>query len=163
MGKSKKLNGQMATEMDSSKQLLSHPRHMLKKKKPIIWESWEQSKNPTTKDLLWGGKKLGGEPMSKPTTEEMLECLQCLIENTPCLENGCVNPPHATWTFDTCEDICQAIRALIEASDKGPEVDRAWVYELGALIVDSQSPFGPPFQKAIELLRETGVTVKDDK
>lgn len=94
----------------------------------------------------------------KVTTDEMLEELDYL--------EGASHLPHSERT--------DAIRALIESSDKGPKVDEAAVVKKYADILSPETTIGLHGEKAIDhlwwreqiirdLLREAGVRVKEEK
>lgn len=82
--------------------------------------------------------------MSKPTKEEMLEHLNDFMD--------CVHPFRLGGH---CLE-CQAIRSLIENSDKGPAVTRGFV-------INSARAMGAAPDALAMVLEEAGVKIKEGK
>jgi hypothetical protein len=99
--------------------------------------------------------------MTKPTTEEMGELI-CEIEKEHQIINEILGKGQTIENIHRkrVRDICQAVRRLIESSDKGPEVDEEFVEKWAEKFDDLPSSYfcsAEPRKSIVTMLREAGV------
>jgi len=89
------------------------------------------------------------KPMTEPTKEEMLDWFDGYGKDE--YRPRC---PMRSGPYN--EEMRQAIRRLILASDKGPEVDEKWIEQKIKYIAEH-----PSYHRLEVVLREAGVWVKE--
>ena len=102
--------------------------------------------------------------MSKLTTEEMLDMLEAFHQQW----QGTDTHPEK-WDKEGVR-FRDAIRSLIESSDKGPEVDREWIEKWAQRLkndIDRPENYNKSIRFTMdnlcEMLREAGVKIKEEK